>query len=298
MKIIRVLVLITCLAGCCYAKARSPQKANGLTIGPADVLQIHVLDAPGLKQTVRVADDGEIRLILGGYVKVEGLTPGQAAAEIESVLKRDSYVLSPHVSVEVIQYATENVTILGQVKMPGAYPIGTPRNVMDVLALAGGVTNLANRHIVIKRHDTNKKIDFFLSHNAGTSFAEDVKVYPGDTVVVPKAEVVYVLGDVHRPGGIAMVTNDAKLSVMQAVALAGGTQPTAASAHVRLLRKNSDGTYVEINLPLNKMERGKLSDVSMEPNDILFVPFSFVRNMGLNVDALLAAAAAASVYKF
>lgn len=298
MKIIRVLALITCLAACGHAQAKDPQKANGLTIGPADVLQIDVLEAPELKQTVRVADDGDIRLILGGYVKVGGLTPGQAATVIEDVLKRDSYVLSPHVSVEVIQYATENVTILGQVTKPGAYSIGTPRNVMDVLALAGGVTNLADRHIVIQRHGSHKQIGFFLSHNAMKALAEDVKIYPGDTIVVPKADVVYVMGDVYRPGGIAMVTNNAKLSVLQAVALAGGTRHTAASAHVRLLRKKSDGAYVVIKLRLNKMEKGKLSNIAMEPNDILFVPFSFGKNMAMNVDALLAAAAAASVYRF
>ena len=83
------------------------------------------------------------------------------------------------------------------------------------------------------------------------------RIFPGDTIVVPKAEVVYILGDVNRPGGIAMVTNDSKLSVVQAITLAGGTPPNAVPSHARLIRKQADGSHAEIPLNLSAMQKGK-----------------------------------------
>jgi polysaccharide export outer membrane protein len=123
-------------------------------------------------------------------------------------------------------------------------------------------------------------------------------VYPGDTVFVPRASFVYVLGDVAKPGGYAMATNDSKLSVLQVVAQAGGTQPTAVPAKARLIRKRDDGTYEESALPLSDMQKGKTSDRQLQTDDIIYVPFSYVRSMALGVDSLVAAAASASIYRF
>ncbi len=297
MKTAKMLLLAVCFAT--YAYAQSPsQKNESLTIGPADVLHVRVLEAPELEQTVRVSDSGDIPLILGGDVKVQGLTPGQAATAIEDRLKSGQFVLDPHVSVEVSEYATQNVTVLGEVRKPSEYPIGTPRNILDVLAMAGGITDMADRHIMIKHRGSDKDIEFFLTNNPKAAFDEGMEVHPGDTIFVPRVEVIYILGDVQHPGGIAMTTNDAKLSLLQAVTLAGGPTHTASMSHTKLIRRRPDGTYVKIDLPLHKIVNGKVADVAMQPNDIVYVPFSFVKNMGMNIDALLAAAAAASVYKF
>lgn len=271
---------------------------ESLKIGPADTVHVKVLEAPELEQVAKVTDAGEIPLVLGGNVKIAGLTPAEAARTIEKVLKDGGFVLTPHVTLTIDQYATQNVSVLGEVHAPGTYPIGTPRTVVDVLSLAGGVTEVADRKITIERRASGEKITYFLSNQAKTALDDNVKVYPGDIVMVPKADVVYVLGDVGHPGGIVMSTNDSRLSVLQAISMAGGTLPHAIPSHTRMVRKQADGTYVEIALPLSDMQKGKKPDVPLQANDIIYVPFSYGRNMALSLGGIIGAATSASIYRF
>ncbi len=198
----------------------------------------------------------------------------------------------------VEQYATQNVSILGQVKAPGSYPIGTPRSIVDVLALAGGLNDAADRHMTIERRsDPNQRVSYFLSNSADQALNESVKIYPGDTIVVPKAGIVYVLGDVGRPGGYLINSNDSKMTLLQAVTMAGGTNKTSSPAHTRLMRKAGSG-YEEQDVQLADMQKGKQADMAAQPDDIIYVPFSYMRNIVVNSSAILAAAGTAAVYSF
>jgi polysaccharide biosynthesis/export protein len=292
MRAFRSVLILFCCVGSCLAQTES------LTIGPGDLLHLKVLEAPDLEQATRVSDAGTLTLILGGKVQVAGLTPAEAAVAIERALVEGHYVLTPHVSVTTEQTATENVTILGQVRTPGSYPIATPRPILDVLALAGGLNDLAQRKVTIQRHASKERVDYVLSNSANAALDANVPVYPGDTVLVPKADVVYVLGDVNRPGGIAIVTNDSKLSALQALTLAGGTPPNAVPAHSRLIRKQADGTHVEIPLQLSAMQKGKEPDIPLECDDIIYVPFSYARNMAVGAGSLVGATSSAAIYRF
>jgi polysaccharide export outer membrane protein len=283
MRAVRRLLFVFCCAACCYAQTES------LTIGPGDLLHVKVLESAELEQTARVTDAGTLPLILGGTVKVAGLTPSDAALVIGRVLVAGNYILTPHVSVTLEQAATQTVTIMGQVHAPGNYAINTPRPVMDVLALAGGLTDLADRRVTIERHGTKERVEFVDAN---------ITVFPGDTVVVPKAEVVYILGDVNRPGGIAMVTNDSKLSAIQAISLAGGTPPNAVPSHTRLIRKQADGSHAEIALNVSAMQKGKEPDVQLQADDIVYVPFSYARNMAMGAGSLVGATSSAAIYRF
>jgi polysaccharide biosynthesis/export protein len=271
---------------------------ESLLIGPGDQVHVHVLDAPDLDQHARITDAGDFPLVTGDNVKLAGLSPSEAAASIERALIVSNYVLHPHVSVNVDQFVTQNVSVMGQVHAPGAYPLVTPRSVLDVLAMAGGVSELADRKITIDRRGTKEQITYFLSNRSSTAIAGSVKVYPGDLVYVPKVDVVYVLGDVGRPGGYPMSTNDSKLTVLQAVALAGSTPPSAVPSKSRLIRKLPDGTYRELHLSLSAMQKGKQEDMSLEPNDIIYVPFSYVRNMGSGLAGIVSSATTASIYRY
>ncbi|HXP07679.1 MAG TPA: polysaccharide biosynthesis/export family protein [Acidobacteriaceae bacterium] len=286
------MLILFCCAGCCLAQTES------LTIGPGDMLHLKVLEAPELEQSSRVSDAGTLTLILGGKVPVAGLTPADAAIAIERVLVEGHYMLTPHVSVTTEQTATQNVTILGQVRTPGSYPIATPRPILDVLALAGGLNDLAQRKVTIQRRSTKERVDYVLSNSANAALDANVPVYPGDTVLVPKADVVYVLGDVNRPGGIAIVTNDSKLSALQALSLAGGTPPNAVPSHSRLIRKQADGTHVELPLQLSAMQKGKEPDIPLQGDDIIYVPFSYARNMAVGAGSLVGATSSAAIYRF
>jgi polysaccharide export outer membrane protein len=283
------MILILLGSICCAAQDES------LLLGPGDMISVQVLEAPELTQHVRITDSGEIALVVGGKAKVGGLTPEQAAVAIADVLKSGDYVLNPHVTVVVDQYATSNVTVTGQVQHPGTYTITTPRTVMDVLALAGGTTELADRRITIERHGSRLRVEYFLSNQAKTALDNNAKVYPGDIVVVPKIDIVYVLGDVSRPGGYPMATNDGKMSMLQAIGMAGSRLPSAKTSQTRLIRKLADGSHIETKLDLAKLEKGQEADIALQADDIVYVPFSFIKNIGTNLSGVVAAAASAAI---
>ena len=291
-RLLKHFIFLLVSVACCYAQKES------LVIGPGDLLHIKVLEASELEQSVRVTDSGAIPLIVGGNVKVAGLTPSEADQAIEQALIKGQYLLTPHVSVVIDQPATQNVTVIGQVHAPGSYPISTPRKILDVLALAGGLTDAANRKVTIERHSNSEKIEYFVSNHSIAALDTNVVVYPGDTIVVPKADIIYLLGAFYRPGGIAITTNDSKISLLQASSFAGGTQPTAVPSHARLIRKQPDGTYVNIPIQLSDIQKGKQADIPLQPDDIIYLPFSYLRNAALGISSLLAAASSAAIYQF
>lgn len=268
---------------------------ESLLIGPGDLLRITVLRESELDQRARVLDSGEIPLALAGNVAVQGFTPAQAATLIAGKYREGNFLLHPEVSVFVEEFATQTVTILGQVAHPGTVRLTAPRTLIDVLSLAGGLTPDADRHIVLQRAGKGgERIRAFLPNRADDALNADILVRPGDTVIVPKAGIVYILGDVARPGGYVM-QNDSQLTVLQAIALAAGTSKTASEKRVRLVR-NIDGLSHSVDLPLRDMERGRAPDVPLRPNDILYVPFSLAKNISLGMANITAAASSALIY--
>jgi polysaccharide export outer membrane protein len=205
-------------------------------------------------------------------------------------------MLHPQVTVRVEAYATQNASVMGEVQKPGMYEIDTPHKVVDVLAMAGGVTYIADRHITIQRFGGSKeKVEYYYSNAGNTALSEDPMVYPGDTVVVSKAAVVYVLGDVSKPGGYPISTNNSKMTVLQAIAMAGYANHTAAIGKSKLVRETPTGVQ-EIDLPVGAMQKGKMPDVALLPDDVVYVPFSFMRNIGLNGQGILASVTSAAIY--
>ena len=268
---------------------------ESLLIGPGDLLHITILREPELDQQARVLDSGAVTLALIGNVVVQGLTPAQAAGRIGELYRNGEFLVHPEVSVLVEQYATQGVSVLGQVAHPGVISINAPLSLIDVLSQAGGLTEVADRHITIERGGKDgERIRVFLPNRAEEALNADVMVRPGDTVIVPKAGIVYVLGDVAHPGGYVM-QYDSKLTVLQAIALAAGASKTASERHVRLVR-NVDGRSISIELPLRDMERGHEPDVPLEANDILYVPFSLAKNLSLGIANITAAASSALIY--
>jgi polysaccharide biosynthesis/export protein len=291
-KLRLVAMLFVCAGASCFGQKES------LLIGPGDTITIQVLEAPELLQHVHVTDAGYVPLIVGGPVKVSGLTPAQASDAVASAMKQGNFFLNPHVSITDDVPVTQNVSVLGQVNHPGYYPIGTPRTVLDVIALAGGTTPLADRRVTIQRHGSGEKIQYFLSNQSNAALDANVEVDPGDLVIVPQIEVVYVLGNVPHAGGYPMATNDGILTLLQAVALAGSDLPSSTSNRTRLLRKQPDGTYVEMQIALNKMEKGKAPDMLLKPNDIIYVPFSYIKNMGANLGGIVSSVGTATIYHY
>ena len=292
MKIssIRVVALVAVITG--TALAQSPSK-NSLLISPGDNLHITVLDMPEMEQSARVTDAGDVPVQGVGNVRVVNMSPAEAASAIHDRYLSSHFLNHPMVSVVVDQYATQEVTLIGEIKSPGAYPIATPRPILDVIALGGGLTEFADREILVERHgDQTNPIRYSVSNDAQQAIKDQVLVNPGDTVVVAKAGIVYVLGDVNRPGGYTMNNNESKLSLLEALANAGGAAKTAKLGHARLIRN-----HTETEISLGDIEKGKRPDFAMVPGDILYVPFSYAKNLVIaSTGGIVSAAGTAAVY--
>lgn len=269
-----------------------------LLIAPGDVLHVQVSDTPEMEEHARVTDRGLVPVIGIGDVKVAGLTPAQASQAIHDALVSAHYLNHPEVLVSVEDFATEKVSVIGEVKAPGAYPIGTARPVLDVLALAGGLAPEADRHILIERHgDQEHPVRYYVSNNGLQAITEQVRVNPGDTIVVPRAGIVYILGDVNRPGGYVMSNNQSQLSLLQGLALAGGVSHSAKQGHAHLIRKQADGGYADTEFSVGDVEKGKRADMMLRPGDVVYLPFSYARNIATTgASGIVASAAGASIY--
>jgi polysaccharide export outer membrane protein len=295
----RPLLFIALLAVMLIAMMLSVQPAaaqkESLLIGPGDLIQVDVLDTPEMEQQVRVTDEGNAPLAYIGNVKVGGMTPGAAAEAIQLLLVSKNVMKHPQVTVRVQEYSTQDVSVLGQVHTPGAYPLTTPQPVLRVLSLAGGVTDLADRQVTIKRHGSPQQLTYMLSNDPQKMLTDMVMVYPGDIVMVPNAPVIYIMGDVGRPGGYAMSANASHLTLLQAIARAGSANKTSVPSKVRLIRDTGDGAK-ETRVHLDEMQKGKIPDIDLQANDIVFVPFSWMKNVAMSGSTIAASTAGAAIY--
>lgn len=270
---------------------------NTLLIAPGDLLHIQVADTPEMEEDARVTDLGMAPIIGIGEVKVAGLTPNDAAVAVHDTLITRHYLNHPQVSITVEEFASQQVSIIGEVKASGAYPIATPRPILDVLALAGGLTSTANRHILIERQGEQHPLNYYVSNNGTEAIEQQVMVNPGDTVVVSRAGIVYILGDVNRPGGYVMSNNESQLTLLQSLALAGGASRAAKQGHAHLIRKKPDGGYTDTDFSIGDVQKGKRPDLALLPGDVLYLPFSYARNFATTgTSSMAAAATGAAIY--
>jgi polysaccharide export outer membrane protein len=266
-----------------------------LRVGPGDLLGVKVFDVGELTQEVRVSDRGEAIFTFLGPLQLAGLTTAEAQTLVENRLRDGNYVREPHVSIMIQEYATQGVSVLGQVGKPGVYPVLGSRTLLDVISEAGGITPLAAHEATIKRRKGGDVISASLSDNPGELLASDVELWPGDTVIVPKAGIVYVIGDVGRPGGFIM-ENNGRVTLLEAVALAAGVNRTAAQSKTRVIRKTAGG-YEDMPVDLKRVLQGKAADIPLEREDIVYVPPSMAKTLLLHSPQVLeSAAASAAVY--
>lgn len=243
-----------------------------LRLGIGDLVEINVYNVPELAAKVRVNDSGDVYLPLVDYVHIAGLTTEEAQALIEKRLSDGGFLKNPHVAVFVSEYASQGASVLGEVTKPGVYPVLGEQRLFDLISAAGGFTDKAGRSITLThRNQSDNPVTVPLSRNLTDNPESNVEVFPGDTVIVRKADIVYVVGDVGHPSGFLM--NSGNLTVLKAIALAGGTNRTAKLNSAKILRKGPSGMS-ETPVPLKKMLQAKAADVTMEAEDILFVPGS------------------------
>jgi len=265
-------------------------------IGPGDLIEVSLYGVPDYRIETRVNDTGDLPLPLVGSVRIGGATVDEAQDAIAKQLVEGGYFRDPHVSVLIKDFASQGVSVLGEVVRPGVYPMVGARRLYDLLSMAGGTTNKAGKLVSITHRDQPTQSDkVLMSSDPAKSIESNVEVYPGDTVVVSKAGIVYVVGDVQRPGGFVMENND-HMTVMEAVALAQGTNRTAALGKARILRRTPAGT-TEVTIPLKQMMAAKANDMDMMSEDILFIPGSAAKNaFGRGMESVFQIATSMAIY--
>jgi polysaccharide export outer membrane protein len=276
-----------------YPERKTAGNGSALVIGPGDELEVAVYGAPDLSGHPRVSADGNISMPLIGSVRIAGLSSSEAAGAIEAQLRQGKIVNDPQVSVYVKEYTSSGISVAGEVTKPGFYSAVGPHRLFDVLQAAGGPTDRAATKVVISHRDQKDVTTLSLSKNPAEMAASNVELRPGDTVVVPKAGIVYVLGEVTRPGGYVL-NSTGGITVLQVVAVAGGPTHVASAGKTRLLRRTENG-FQEQQIDLKKLLRGKVPDVSVRDEDILFVPTSGIKT-ALNASTLVATMGSAAIY--
>jgi polysaccharide export outer membrane protein len=256
-------------------------------IGPGDFLDISEFHTPEFHSAVRVSAGGTVTLPMIGAVNINGMDEQAAARAIEAALFAKGMLLHPLVSVLVTAYAGQDVSVLGEVTRPGVYAYTYHHRLLDLISAAQGLSPNAGRLVNVFHSSDPKTPHAVVLDPSGTDTASDhnPELSPGDTVQVSRAGLVYVVGDVIRPGGFA-VDPVQGLTVVQALSLAWGPSQNAGVTHAVLIREQKGGRTM-IALDLKRMLHGQDPDQPIQDRDILFVPDSLAKN--LRNDAMQAA---------
>ena len=270
----------------------SQDKPASLRLGVGDLVELTVYDVPDLTGKTRVSSNGDLYCALIGPTHVAGLTTEEAAKLIQERLS--AFLKDPYVSLFVTEYASQGASLLGEVSKPGVYPVMGEQHLFDLISAAGGLSERAGQSMTLThRSDPDQPITLPLSRNLSDHPESNVKVFPGDTLVVSKADIVYVVGDVAHPSGLLMNANG--ITVLEAVAMAGGTSRTAKLNSTKILHKGPGG-MTETPVQLKKILRAQAPDLSLQANDILVVPSSAGKILaGRTLEAAIQAATLVSV---
>lgn len=262
--------------------ATDPGGANlpAQKIGPNDLLNISVYDAPELTRTVRVGADGLIRLpMLKRQIKADGLMPAQLEAAIADAVTAEQLIVDPFVTVTVAEYISYPISVAGAVKQPTTFQANGPVTLLEAITRAGGLSPEAGSEILISRPKT-------ASGSAGDSLVQRIPVRGlidaadpalnillkgGEEVRVPDVGKIYVIGNVHHPGVFPMQGNS-DATVLKVLASAEGLMPFANNDAYIYRREGSSGSKNEISIPLRKIMQRKAPDVALMADDILYVP--------------------------
>ncbi len=268
---------------------RPPQ----LVIENGDSIRIEVFEIEKYSYTPRVDGDGQIAIPLVDSVKVAGLTAVEAEKLIAGRLEERGMVKDPHVHVTLVEQPSQTITISGEVEKPGVFPAYGAKTLIGGISLAGGLKITASRNITLLRPATGQTYVINLGDDPKTALAANIPLLKGDTVVVGVVGVIYVLGAVKNNGSYRLKSSSST-TVRQAIAMAGGAGYEAKLGKTVIIR-NEDGRETEIPIAISNDVSKPLTDITLESNDIVYVPSSnakaAVKGGGLNIAAIIGAAA-------
>ena len=265
-------------------------------IGPGDMLDVSEIHAPEFHSTVRVSQTGSVTLPMVREVDVGGMDERGAANAIDVALVAKGMLLHPQVTVLVTYHMGQDVSLLGEVGRPGVYPYSIHHRLLDLISAGSGLTPNAGRLVNVFRRDDPKTPHPVVLDPSGTDTEHDhnPELSPGDTVQVSRAGLVYVIGDVVRPGGFP-VDPAQGLTVVQALSLAWGQSQNASSKALLIREQKGGRTLTTLNL--RRMIHGEDPDQPIHDRDIIFVPDSMAKNLwNKSLEAAIQSAIGVTIY--
>ncbi len=308
-----LLFVLMVTAGMAGAKAQS---SSGYVLGVGDTLSLEVGDMPEVStKAVRIGADGLLDLPMVGSMQASGLSVPQLRAALSARVSK--YVNNPLVTINVVTNVSRFVSVVGEVNSPGMHPLDGPRNLVEVISAAGGVKADAGPRVIVTRAAGNGALPPVpgTQRNAGdsaqrltlplndllaaTSPESNIAILPGDVVSIPKEQLIYVVGDVHRAGGFPMASRES-VSILQAMSLAEGSNTNASLKSAKILRPVA-GTNMPAEVPINveAILAGKAPDQALFANDVLFIPKSASKTGAKRAaEVMLQVATGIAIYRY
>ena len=293
--------------------AANSVNASNYILGPEDQITVRVFAADDIPdRPAQIANDGTVTLPMIGKVHAAGLTVDQLQTALTADYKK--FFKDPQVTVQVNDFRSQPVSVAGNVLTPGVVQLRGNRDLMEVISQAGGLRADAGDSVLITRNLSEGAIPlagaftdptgkYSVAHinirkiMSGVDPESNIIIKPHDVITVPRARLVYVLGNVNRPGGYIMTDNES-ITLTQAIALAGGWNTTASLKGARLLRVSTGAQREQISADIKRIMENKAPDVQMHPDDILYVPNSFGKALGQrSVEAMVQSAPAAAIFR-
>jgi polysaccharide export outer membrane protein len=248
------------------------EPGRAIVLNPGDLISVSVYGVPDYRVKTRIAGNGVVDLPLIGGVAVGNMTIEQAQHEIARRLVQSQMILAPDVLIQVEDSMVDVITVTGEVLNPRAIPAFAPMSLMDAIGAAGGLKPEASHNLTILRKGAAEPLLVVLSSNPAQAIPQNVPLYPGDRVLVPRVGVVYVVGAVQHAGAFSISPNT-PMTVLQAVTLSGGPGYQAARSQARIIR-TSGGKRHEIPFNLAKIMKGTAPDPIVQSDDIIYLPTS------------------------
>ena len=224
------------------AETPQPPVEQEYAVGPQDVINVRIYGEEKLSGRIRIDNDGTFPFEYLGRVKAEGMTTAQIEKYLTKALG-DGYLRNPQISVEVVEYRSQSVFVTGEVRAPNKYSLPGNSTLMDVLTLAGSVTANAGNWVQITHArkgveglgpSASAEYDMRINlRDIQTGKAQNIKMQDGDTIFVPKAERVWVVGQVRNPQGVVY---EEGMTVFEAIAAAGGITEKGSNSRIEIIR--------------------------------------------------------------
>jgi polysaccharide export outer membrane protein len=288
--------------------------ASDYVLGPGDQISIIVADLEDdfTDKTFRVDMSGDLSVPFAGRLHAAGLTTQTLEQEIETRLAK--IIKEPHVVVGIAEFHSQPVSVLGEVNRAGEYQVQGQKKLLEAISLAGGFTETVGNTVTITRELRWGRLQLPSARDDATgqfsiasvsvksilhstSPEQNIQVMPGDVISVSKAEIVYAVGSVTKPGGYPM-GQDETLSALQVISLAQGLLNTASTQNAKIIRL-VPGSAMHTELPVNlkRLLEGRAADVPLQPGDILFVPNSTAKTASYrSLQAIINAATGVAIY--